>query len=82
MKTYSDVIIKSIFTESEINQLKSIFDYEQKNYLDRLDIDTFAYDYTAETIEETIKPLLEHKNIDCQEHELKDLIEHITYYFI
>lgn len=50
MRTISKHIVESVFSSQELEELMGVYNKEQQEYIDRLQEDDFAYDYSQDEV--------------------------------
>lgn len=81
MKDFDLIILKAFFDTSELNELKNIYDYASKEYLENLLNNPFAYDNRKTDLIYKVKELKTFDNIVYCKSDFDFIIDSLMNYF-
>lgn len=77
---YTEKLITSLFTPAQLSELKQIYETANIEYLNDLQNDPFATNYTGQDLFSKVREFL--NDVSFDESDAKELTSHLTYFFI
>lgn len=79
---YEDYLVETIFTPSEIDELRSAYTEGLSEYLSDLSNNPFAFDPRDEYVGDVVKEIFKERGVVVRPHDVTYLTNTIKYYMI